>query len=672
MSAHAQTPVGDAPERLRQAQERVAALEDQLRRERRRRREAEDRLEGLRTIFDALPLRIFWKDRNCSYRGCNAAFAADAGLSSAAQVVGMTDYDLAWSRQEADLYRECDQRAMWTDSPCLNLQESQLQASGRSVLIETSRVPLHDGYGKVTGLVGLYRVCSEAASDAASLSGPQEGFRDLVENLNEILFTLDTQGSIRYISPAIEAITGYHPSEVIGQLFHRFVHKDDLALAQRHVDSTMRAPTPAIEVRILTRSGQSRWMRSSSRVIQRDGRVQGIVGVISDMTEQRALEQQLRQAQKMEAIGQLAGGVAHDFNNLLTTILGYCDLLLMEPAKESVRIRGLGQIRKAAQSAAMLTQQLLAFSRKRLSAPQSVDLCTVLGDMREMLKCLTGENIDLRVRASGQAGTVRCDPAQIEQVIINLAVNARDAMSSGGRLSIETEVVEFERAQFIGDAQLPPGAYVRLSVTDNGMGMDEATLARIYEPFFTTKEKGKGTGLGLAMVYGIVEQSGGRIEVESRPGWGTRFSIYLPRETSAQQGQDAFAEEAPRQNSYGNERVLVVEDDQAVRSLLSEVLNQNGYRVLEASHPENALRTAERVSEPIDLLVADVVMPTMSGPQLAARLTAMHPETRVLYISGYAADALGRHGVPEAAFLQKPYLPDAFVAKVRQLLDESC
>ncbi len=384
-------------------------------------------------------------------------------------------------------------------------------------------------------------------------------------------------------------------------------------------------------------------------------------------------EEQFRQAQKMEAIGQLAGGVAHDFNNLLTIISGYSNLLLdgmldqADPAYEAVV-----EIRKAAERTATLTRQLLAFSRRQVLAPQVFVLNSVIQDMDKMLRRLIGEDIQLTSSLAADLGAVKADPGQIEQVLLNLAVNARDAMPQGGRLTIETANVTLDETYASAHAEIQPGPFVMLAVTDSGCGMDAATQARIFEPFFTTKGPGKGTGLGLATVYGIVKQSGGSIYLYSEVGRGTSFKVYLPRVEEAPVANLRPAAPAATTQVGGKETLMIVEDDDAVRALTRTVLRGQSYDVIEAVDADDALRWVEEHSDPIHLLVTDVVMPGMSGRDLAERLSALRPEIKVLYVSGYTDDSVVRHGLLEAeiAFLQKPFTPDSLARKVREVLDK--
>ena len=395
----------------------------------------------------------------------------------------------------------------------------------------------------------------------------------------------------------------------------------------------------------------------------------GALTMVTDITQRKQLQEQFRQVQKMEAVGRLAGGIAHDFNNLLTVIMGFGQLLYEKLAAGDPLRAYVDTINKAGDRAAGLTRQLLAFSRQQVLTPQVLDLNSVVANVNTMLRRLIGEDIDLVIRRGHGLGQVKADPGQIEQVIMNLAVNAQDAMPQGGKLTIKTANVMLEEAYARSHYPLKPGPYVMLAVSDTGCGMDEETRAHIFEPFFTTKAKGMGTGLGLATVYGIVKQSGGYIWVESEEGRGTTFTMYLPR---IEESVGAVEEKATAAPARGTETVLLVEDEGEVRALIRRVLEAGGYTVLEASQGEEALRVSAQHQGPIHLLLTDVVMPGMSGRELAERLTPLRRETKVLYTSGYTDDAILQRSAldPEAAFLQKPFTPDAVVRRVREVLGE--
>jgi PAS domain S-box-containing protein len=405
-----------------------------------------------------------------------------------------------------------------------------------------------------------------------------------------------------------------------------------------------------------------------------DGEIIGVIGVALDITDRKQLADQLRQSQKLQAVGELAGGVAHDFNNLLMVVKGHAEMLLdrlpdvaadrQSPARQNVE-----QIQQAAERAAGLTRQLLAFSRMQVLQPRVLDLNEVVAGMIQMVSRVIGANIELAFLPGANLGRVKADPSQIEQVALNLVVNARDAMPDGGRLTIETSNVHLDRDYATEHAVVDPGHYVMLTVSDSGIGMDAATQARIFEPFFTTKSQGRGTGLGLATVYGVVKQSGGYVWVYSEVGHGTTFKVYLPMVQAP--AETKAPEKIASGHESGTETILIVEDEQSVRELVSEYLSARGYQVLDAADGTQALEIAAAHKGKIQLLITDVVMPRLSGRELAARLAATRPDLKVLYISGYTDDSVFRHGVLEGgmAFLQKPFNLKALASKIREILE---
>ena len=412
-----------------------------------------------------------------------------------------------------------------------------------------------------------------------------------------------------------------------------------------------------------------RWIHDRGFPVRDDrGRVTLFTGVATDITGRKALEQQFQQAQKMEAVGRLAGGVAHDFNNLLTAIMGYGELMRAKILKDDPLYGHLENILTAGERAAALTQQLLTFSRQKIVHPQVIDLNRVVLDLEPMLRRLIGEDLELEVLMDQRPGAVKADPGQLGQIIMNLVVNARDAMSQGGRLTLKTAPVDFTVGCHSRFGLMPAGAYVSLVVQDTGAGMDEATQTHAFEPFFTTKEPGKGTGLGLSTVYGIVKQSGGYLDLESSPGAGSTFTIYLPRLEAIVAPPQA---RIPITASFrGEETVLLVEDEEVLRGLLAKFLRLYGYTVLEARHGGEALLLCERHPGSIHVMVTDVVMPQMSGRELADRLTPLRPEMKVIYMSGYTEDTLVQHGVADLSmvFLQKPFKPIELARRVHAVL----
>ncbi len=516
----------------------------------------------------------------------------------------------------------------------------------------------------------LNRARAEQARAQEQLRQSEARYRTLVDGVRDVIFALAPDGTIASLNPAFETITGFSRDEWLGRPFEQLVHSDDLPLALELLSSVARGePRPVNPFRIRTRKGDYRVGEFAATPQYREGQLAGILGICRDVTERLSLEQQLRQAQKMEAVGRLAGGVAHDFNNILTAITGYADLLLEDLGTSDRRRDDIAEIRKAAERAAGLTRQLLAFSRQQVMQAQVLDLNALVADTQNMLGRLLGEDIALVTRLDPALGAVKADPGQLEQVIMNLAVNARDAMPGGGKLTIETANAELDDTYVREHFPARPGSYVMLAVSDTGTGMSDEVQSHLFEPFFTTKEKGKGTGLGLATVYGIVKQSGGYIWVYTEPGHGTTFKIYLPRVAGAPAQRASGPKASPV--GAGTETVLLAEDEAAVRAVARHALERQGYTVLEASSGEAALDLAERHSGRIHLLLTDVIMPGMNGRALALRLSELRPDLRVVYMSGYTEEAITRHGVlePGLTYVQKPFTPEGLARKVREVLD---
>jgi PAS domain S-box-containing protein len=491
-----------------------------------------------------------------------------------------------------------------------------------------------------------------------------------IEQSAEAVVITDTRGTIEYVNPAFTRITGYSRDEVLGQN-PRILKSDkhDPAFYHQLWATILKGEIWHGEIINRRKDGSLYTEQMNIAPIRCErGEITHFIATKEDVTIRKQLEQQLVLAQKMEAVGRLAGGVAHDFNNLLTIINGYAQLLTERSSPEDPRRDQLSEILRAGERAASLTRQLLAFSRQQVMEPRVLDLNSVVADLQKMLGRLIGEDVELVTALKPKLGHVKVDPGQIEQVIMNLAVNARDAMPEGGKLFIETSDVEIDENYARSHTSMIPGKYVMVAVSDTGCGMDPETQAHIFEPFFTTKEKGRGTGLGLATVYGIVKQSGGFIWVYSEPGQGSTFKIYFP--VVSEDVSKAKAAKVRTKPAKGSETLLIVEDEEAVRALVCETLQSKGYKILEAQGAEHALKISEQHTKPIHLLLTDVVMPQIGGKELAKRLSSLHPETKVLYMSGYTDDAIVRHGILErgTSFLQKPFAPDALVRKVREVL----
>jgi two-component system, cell cycle sensor histidine kinase and response regulator CckA len=512
---------------------------------------------------------------------------------------------------------------------------------------------------------GQIALAIERKRSEAALRDSEARLRVLVEQLPAILWTVDS--NLRFTSALGAGLTrvGVKPEDVVGKTMDDFFETSDLGflpIAEHRRAVTGEPGTFHMEWRGGSYACHVEALRAS------DGKAYGAICMALDVSDRKKLEAQLRQAQKMEAVGRLAGGIAHDFNNLLMVIQGYAELLIDRSKPGDAFRRNAEQIQEASQRAASLTRQLLAFSRKQMLAPSVLSIQSVVADMEKILRRLIGEDIELVSANAPDLWRIKADRSQIEQVILNLAVNARDAMPRGGKLTIETENVEFDNSQARLPVILTPGRYVMLAVTDNGSGMDSETQAHIFEPFFTTKEKGKGTGLGLATVYGIVKQSGGYIWVYSEPGQGTTFKVYLPRVEENLTPQEVRAES--RNIPRGTETILLVEDEQGVRDLAREYLEIGGYKVLVAENGPAAVKILSEHKGAIDLVMTDVVMPGLSGSELTKRIEAVRPGIRIMYMSGYTDQAIIHHGIlgPDIVLLQKPFTLSALAHKLRDAL----
>jgi two-component system cell cycle sensor histidine kinase/response regulator CckA len=509
-----------------------------------------------------------------------------------------------------------------------------------------------------------------------ALRRSEEQYRLVVDNAHEgILIAQD--GLIQFANPKITEVLGYPQDELISRRFTEFIHPEDRSAVEERYrcETTGQDPPGPRPCRAVRRDGEVRWVEMHDVPIQWQDRPATLI-FLSDVTDQRLaqaekenMEVQFQQAQKMEAVGRLAGGIAHDFNNLLTIITGYSDLALAKTSPHDPLHNDLNEINDAGQRAAALTRQLLTFSRQQVIEPQTLDPRQVVANVEHMLRRLIGEDIELVVTADPEAGAVEADPGQLEQVLMNLAINARDAMERGGRLTIQIANAFLDEDYAEDHLGVSPGPHVMLAVSDTGVGMDEALRSKIFDPFFTTKETGKGTGLGLATVYGIVKQSGGHITVYSEPGRGSTFKVYLPR-TGLEAGRPEAADgkDALRR---GTETVLVVEDEDQVRDLASRILRRQGYRVLEAANGGEAILVCEQHQGPIHLTLTDVIMPRMSGQDLAERIRSLRPEAKFLFMSGYTDEAIARHGVLDEGvnFIGKPFSAVKLAAKVREILD---
>jgi PAS domain S-box-containing protein len=505
----------------------------------------------------------------------------------------------------------------------------------------------------------LHAVCYAVERQAmhVALNASERRFHQLIHSNADGIVVVDREGTLRFVNPAAEVLFGYPATMLVGMQFGFPVVVGETT----ELDIVRPDQEIVVEMRVVETlwEGDIAYLASLRDITDRKRAEASL----------RYREELLRQAQKMEAIGRLAGGVAHDFNNLLTAIIGYSDILLMRVDRDEPVHRYVDRISKAANRAALITRQLLAFSRRQLAQPQLLNVNSAVSDIQKMLQPLIGEDIEIITCLTPELGQVYVDAGHIEQIVMNLVLNARDAMPQGGQLTILTANIELTEAQPCRYFGAPPGPYVMLQVTDTGEGMDTQTLTRLFEPFYTTKDPGQGTGLGLAVVYGILQQAGGEIEVISEQGKGTTFKVYLPRVAGAVPLGPSH--EVRVTLPHGLETVLVVEDEEIVRVIMHDTLQMQGYHVLTAADVQDAMRLCEQHNGPIHLLVTDMVMPNMSGQELAERLTAVRTDIRVLFISGHSDDTLARRGLVNGrvAFLPKPFTPDTLVHTVRHVLD---
>jgi PAS domain S-box-containing protein len=537
------------------------------------------------------------------------------------------------------------------------LSRSEAQYRAYAAELERSNIERERAAKALNASELRYRVVSELTSDYA--------YAFQVEP--------DQTFTPEWITEAVTRITGYTLSELEERGgWPTLVHPDDKLLLAERSQLLLTGQSDIREFRIITKSDQIRWLRDYARPTwnEQQGRVTCIYGAAQDITERRLLEEQFRQSQKMEAIGKLASGVAHDFNNILTVIMGNCDFLLHNLKPDNPLRKDIEQIERAGARAASLTRQLLAFSRQQVLQPIELDLNGIIINLQRMLERLIGEDVDLITLLDPHLRRLKADPGQIEQVIMNLVVNARDAMPQGGRLILETKNVYLNEAYVDQHVGVTPGPYTMLAISDTGVGMNKDIVSHIFEPFFTTKELGKGTGLGLATVHGIVTQSGGHICVDTEPGRGSTFKVYLPQ---LLQNLETTQSPKPAKGAVtGSETILLVEDEELVREMTQRVLRKYGYTVLSASHGQGALTLCEAYQEKINLLITDVIIPGgMNGHELAKALTLLHPEMKVLYMSGYTDTIIDHQGVlaPGITFLQKPFTPTVLIHKVRGILD---
>jgi PAS domain S-box-containing protein len=598
----------------------------------------------------------------------NAAFARMMGHEGPESMLGV-NWRQIYDPQDVDLLQKQVRKALESEgkwSGQINLR----RRDGTVIPVEMAIASLANG---VTACIG-HDISARKEAEKARADAENK-YRTLVEQVAAISYIaeLGLRGEWHYVSPQIESITGYTQDEWLAESrdWMRHIPVEDHAVIEGAEAASVRGERFQAEYRIVRKDGAVIWVSDTAVVVSGSNSHPVMEGIIVDITERKLLENQLQQSRRMEAVGRLAGGIAHDFNNLLTIIKGYAELALQRPGIQAEQRADVMQIENAAERAALLIRQLLAFSRRQVLQPKIIDLNAIVVGLDKLLGRLIGEHIEMVTCCGANVGNVKADPAQVEQVIMNLVVNARDAMPKGGQMTVETVNVELDSTYARDHVSVKPGPYVMLAVSDTGMGIRRETMAHIFEPFFTTKESGKGTGLGLSTVYGIVKQSGGYIWVYSEPDQGTTFKVYLPRVAAEVESKPSVVEVPGA--GRGSETILLVEDEEAVRDLANRILSAKGYSVVAAKSTKEAEQLSEKHSGDIHLVLTDIIMPGTSGREFARRIAARRPRTRILFMSGYTDNVLAEGGVLEEglSFLQKPFTPGALVQKVREVLDSA-
>ena len=622
----------------------------------------------LRQAVDASGEVIFMTDREGVITFVNPQFERTYGYT-AEEVIGKTTPRLLkGGPQRGEFYKD-----FWGQILGGQVTRSEFvnrTKAGVLIDVEATVNPIRDETQQVVGFIAVQRDVTARRRMEDALRQNEERLRLITDTVSDMVSQVRLDGTYMYASPAHERVLGYPPKSLVGTSVFQLVHPADLARVQAEIGAALRTrETGRFEFRCRHADGRYVWLEAAGTLLH-DQAQQPIGAVLSarDVTERKSLEEQFHQGQKMEAIGRLAGGIAHDFNNVLTAILGFTELLLDRVHEASV-IADLKEIKDAGERAGRLTRQLLAFSRKQIMTPQVLDLNKVMTELEKMLGRVIGEDVELVVEPAPSLAAIKADPGQVEQLLMNLAVNARDAMPKGGRITIRTANVELDADFARKHPGAATGAYSSVAVEDTGHGIPAELLERVFEPFFTTKPLGKGTGLGLATVYGIAKQSSGFVSIASTVGVGTTVTTYFPQVHEAP--QHASERVRPQAELHGTETVLVAEDQAAVRDLMVRVLEDLGYIALAARDGADAVRIEEAHTGAIYLLLSDVIMPGLNGPDLAQRLLSRRPSLKVLYVSGFTSHLATRLGTigGRAGFLQKPFTPDRLARKVREMLD---
>ena len=656
---------------LKELRQKVTELKQNAVREQNETATYTQSLEFYKNVINSLDDLIFVKNEKHEWVFLNDAACKFWGYRRE-DLLGKTDHDI-FPKDEADIYWEKDDEVLQSGEPDLNVEKQTI--GGEPYTIATKKSIYRDPHTGEQYIVGTIRDITEQKRAEEALQRERDKAQQYLDIAGVMLVALGKDGTVNLINKKGCQILGHAAEEeIIGRnWFDNFIPEERRSEIREVFDELMNSSSSEVqyfENAVLTKNGTERMVAWHNTLLTNDeGDTIGTLSSGEDITENRQLEEQLFQSQKMEAIGRLAGGIAHDFNNLLTAIIGYTDIIARDTGVKEKHRSYVEEIKKSAERAATLTQQLLAFSRKQIMQPKVMNLNTMLKNTKNMLQRMIGEDIAFKLTLGDPIGMIKVDPGKIEQVVINLAVNARDAMPNGGSLEIETMNTSLDSSFCALHKGSHPGEYVLLSVHDSGKGIDEETMKHIFEPFFTTKEIGKGTGLGLATVYGIVRQSGGYIDIQSREGSGTTVAIFLPRIDESPKAADKKEMTAVKGK---NETVLFVEDDDMVRNMVSAVLKQYGYNVIEAENGSVAITHCER-EQKIDLMITDVVMPGKSGPELVRQISTLQPDMKILYVSGYTDEAIVHHGVLDenTPFLQKPFTPQKLALKVQELLHDN-
>jgi PAS domain S-box-containing protein len=637
-----------------------------------RQNQTEDTLQRHNRAMDSAVNGIAIVDVKGQHTYVNAAFAQIMGHENPESIVGRPWKDVYApqdvDRVEGEIRESLRKSGKWYGPMTIHRRD------GSALPVDMAVTALPDG-----GVVCVSRDMTAKREAENARAQAEAKYRMLVEQVAAISYIaeLGIHGEWLYVSPQVETMFGFSTEEWLmdSRAWTQHVHPEDHKVVEAAEEASKRGERFQAEYRVVRKDGRVIWVSDTAVVVAGSDAHPLMEGIIVDITERKQLETQLQQARRMEAIGRLAGGIAHDFNNLLTIIKGYTELALKRPRISPELQADVERIEDASERAGTLVRQLLAFSRRQVLQPKLVDLNSIVMGLDKLLRRLMDEDIQMTTIPGKDIGTIKADPAQMEQVIMNLVVNARDAVPKGGRLTVETANVDLDAAYASDHATVKPGSYVMLAVSDTGTGMSPETVAHIFEPFYTTKESGRGTGLGLSTVYGIVKQSGGYIWVYSEPGRGSSFKVYLPR---VEQPPEALPTvKVASGQEKGTETILLVEDQPQVRELARMALSEKGYTVLVTSSPEDAESACARHGAEIHLLLTDLIMPGITGRELAKRLTARHPEMRVLYMSGYTFGITTQTGMQSGlledgvAFLQKPFTPSALSEKVREVLDRS-